>query len=126
MPDLSCIKCALPHKPQQVMIALGIFLSPSLAQAHGEEVIMAPVGQGIALWLIFLFAKKIKIEGIRKIILLIISIGVAAAIWVVPGNYFPVSLRYTGWGNFICGFAPPFVVGVITGTILKILTRVQN
>lgn len=113
------IKNCFPNKLLEIFTLLGMFLSPSLAYAHGEQVILFPIGQGFAIWFIFFLAGKIIIEDKRRKIIKIITIAIAASIWIIPGIYVPGSLKYSGWGNFISGFIPPLVVGVASVFLMK-------
>jgi hypothetical protein len=86
-------------------------IMPSCAFAHGEEVLLFPIGTLVAVVTLLLIASLRAARWHIRIVATLFAFVASIPFWFVPGNLFPAALRYTGWGDFIVGFLPSFTTG---------------
>lgn len=97
-------------------------LVPELALAHGEEVLLFPVGTLASVATIVLIAFACRIRWQVRILAGIMAIAASIPFWLAPGSFYPSIFRHTGWGNFVIGYLPPLIVGSF---VLWLLRRQQ-
>lgn len=94
---------------------------PGYAFAHGEQVLLFPLGTLVAVVGILVISSLRTVRWSVRIVASLFTLATSIPFWLVPGNHFPAALRYTGWGNFIVGFLPSFILG--TFALLLLLRR---
>jgi hypothetical protein len=103
-----------------------IAIFPSVAVAHGEEAILFPVGTIIALLALaglaslFIYSRPVAIAAY------FVAIAVSIPFWIIPGDFLPISIRYSGLGNFCIGFIPSFIFGSIVLYIFRRKDRTRH
>jgi hypothetical protein len=91
-------------------IGMGTLVAPLAAHAHGEEALLFPVGQLVALTVAAIAAWRVSSSWLWRSLIFASSAGLAFALWFVPGDVFPSAVRTTGIGNFVLGLVPPVLV----------------
>jgi len=90
------------------------------ALAHGEEVLLLPIGQLLAIpALIFIIRRYAKSRWVTALVATS-AVATGAALWFVPGSFFPSWLRHTGTGNFLLGVLPPLVIAYVVASINRL------
>ena len=80
-------------------------LLPSVAFAHGEQIIAFPIGMFAALFAVAIAAFVLRLKARQRVILIVAPLLGAPAIFILPGFFF-----YVG-EHFGYGLAPWFVIG---------------
>ncbi len=108
---------------RQLTFMLLVFSAP--AYAHGEEVLLFPIGQIVGLVIILLLTKNQlrSISGAVRWAGWLVALVSCIPLWFVPGNFMPDLLRHTGWGNFISGLFPPLFIG---GVVCYVVWRMKS
>ena len=106
-------------KTRYVAPALMIIATP--VYAHGEEVLILPVGQIVGLLLMFSFTKWFVASTLRiaRWVSLAFTAVLCSTLLFVPTSYFPDDIRYSLWGNYLLGVVPPLMFGVVTGYVMQ-------
>ena len=100
----------LKRKRLLILIILGTLI-PNTALAHGVEVLFLPLGQVVAVVVVVVLLWPLR-QGV-SLFALFFAVGVALALWFIPGSWFLDSLRGPT-GQFFAGFVPPLAgVGLI-------------
>ena len=86
---------------------------PSYAFAHGEQVLLFPLGTLVAIITILLIASLRSVRWPIRIGAILLAFSVSIPFWFIPGNLFPAGIQYSGWGHFIVGFLPSFAFGTL-------------
>ena len=102
----------MPRKPARWSLATLAFV-PGVALAHGEGVLLFPLGTLAALAAILLLAFWRSSRPFVAMAAVLAGLAVSIPFWFVPGTFFPAALRYTGWGYFLVGFLPSFATGAL-------------
>jgi len=109
----------MPNRRATLPLAL-LAIVPRLAFAHGEEVLLFPIGTLVAVAAILLvsFARSAcwRVRALAGVA----AIAASLPFWFVPGNYFPSAMQHTGWGYFVVGLLPSLVAG---GLVLWLFRR---
>lgn len=84
---------------------------PSVAMAHGEEVLLFPIGTLLAVAAILLTAFMQAVRWHVRVAACILAFAASIPFWLIPSDYIPEDMQHTGWGNFIMGFLPSLAVG---------------
>jgi hypothetical protein len=115
----------MPNNRANVQLAFLAFV-PNLAFAHGEDVLLFPLGTLVAVAAILLasFARRAQL-GVR-VFAGAVAIAASIPFWFVPSNVIPPALRYTGWGNFVVGFLPSLAVGCLVLWLFRRRRAVHN
>jgi hypothetical protein len=93
-----------------MILGVGILVAPLTAQAHGEEVLLFPLGQLAALVVTSIVAWRASSSWLWRSLIFASSASLAFALWFVPGDVFPSALGASGIGNFMLGLVPPVLV----------------
>jgi hypothetical protein len=83
---------------------------PALAYAHGQEVLLFPLGTLFSVAFSQLVVRYFSIKAGPRFLGIALAVGSVLPLWFLPGSSFPEFLRYSDWGNFLMGAAPPLVV----------------
>jgi len=108
-----------------VQLALLAFV-PNLALAHGENVLLFPVGTLAAVAAILLASFARRARWTVRVFAGAMAFAASIPLWFVPSNFFPSALRYTGWGNFVVGFLPSLIIGGLALWLLRRRGPVHN
>jgi hypothetical protein len=88
--------------------AAAALLLPSVAHAHGEQILLVPAGQLISLVAVCVFAAR-KISGNRVAFLAVIAAALASVgFWLIPHPAL-LWLSYSDTGIFLVGLLPPLL-----------------
>jgi hypothetical protein len=103
-------------------IVLLSVLFPSVACAHGDQVLALPVAQLGVLVILSIVAFVLKMRSVGRTLFFILPISVMVATWVVPGSVFaPIEQRYGyGYGPVLfLGAIPPLIVATAVFGIFR-------
>ena len=100
------------------LVATILLLSPRLALAHGEELLLLPLGQFISLVVAVIMSLRIaRLSLVGMSVVLATALGVAFATWMLPPNMYKVlfgdSLPGSGSRFLLIGLIPGALAGVV-------------
>lgn len=104
---------------------LAFSLLPTVAFAHGEQVLALPIGQGAALLVIFVAAFLLRISAKQRAIFILVPVLTAPVIWFLPGIGGLVGRNF-GYGAtpwFVIGVGGPMFVAGFVFVVLRILSK---
>lgn len=99
---------------------------PVLALAHGEEVLLFPVGTLLALVVLFVICHLLSSRWPVRLLTISLAFVVSLPFWYLPGDALPNVARYSGWGNFAVGFVPSLLVGALVIWLFHRLLRTRD
>ena len=93
-------------------LVLFFILLPTVAFAHGQEVLGLPIGQIVSLTAVLAAAFLIRLRPRRKAVLFFPALGVPFLTWVVPnfGDFILHLFGDRGTAYFMLGVIPPLFV----------------
>ena len=86
-------------------------LIPGHAFAHGQEMLLFPIGTLIAVAAVFALAASSKARWPVKLCAVLLALAATLPFWFLSQEDLPAVMAYTGWGNFVFGFVPSIAVG---------------
>ena len=93
-----------------VIGSLPFGLTPSLAMAHGQEVVFMPIGQLIAVIAVAVLLWRLPFHGIAiRVLSATCVVGVTLPFWFATVAWFPTFL-WSPMGFFLIGLVPSVVV----------------
>jgi hypothetical protein len=98
-------------------------LAPSVAIAHGQEVVFMPVGQFVALVVVGILLWRLPFRGVAiRVMAVLCVLGVTLPLWYVSVSWFPGFLR-NATGFFLIGLVPSVVVALVAFFVQSCLIR---
>jgi hypothetical protein len=75
----------------QICLCLIFLASAAPAYAHGEDVLLLPIGEMFALIVLVLFSlsELSALSALSRWLIVFVAILVCVPAWLVPGNYLP-------------------------------------
>ena len=99
----------LSFRTRAAALCLSMLLLASPALAHGEEILLVPIGQLVslvALTVVVFVVRSISLP--RRILGLILALVVCISVWCGLGDFFfPPVFGSSTWGLFLSGLLPP-------------------
>jgi len=89
------------------------------ALAHGEQVILFPVGTVLAVAVLLLLARVWASKWPARLAACTFALAAAIPPWVMPGDELPAQIQRTGWGYFLLGFAPSMLIGAAALRVVR-------
>ena len=92
-----------------VHVPFWLMLTPSVCLAHGEQVLLLPVGQIGALIAVVVLAFLLKMTVAWRVAFVAAALGIGVSSWFIPNLYF-VFLDWfgtSGWPWFMFGLLAP-------------------
>ena len=90
------------------------------AFAHGEQVLLFPVGQLAGLVLVGVLATKLLSERLTWLIPMVVGITVGIAMWYLPGPANRMPFWGTAVGFFIWGLGPVLGAGLAAALVCRL------
>ncbi len=108
----------------QICLWLIFLASAAPAYAHGEDVLLLPIGEMFALIVLVLFSLLAlsAYSALFRWLNVFVAIVVSVPVCFVPGNYLPGGY----WGNFLTGLLPPLLAGGLVSLITWCKVRRQT
>jgi hypothetical protein len=98
-------------------------LAPSVAFAHGQEVVFMPAGQFVALVVVGILLWRLPFRGVAiRVMAVLCVLGVTLPLWYVSVSWFPVFLRNAS-GFFLIGLVPSVVVALVIFFVQRCLIK---
>lgn len=99
--------------------SIGLAAIPDVALAHGEEVLLFPLGTLVAIAVIAVVALALRIHWHVRVLAGLAAVAASFPLWFVPGRLLPAPLRYTDAGIFATGFLPSLIVAAVVVWLLR-------
>jgi len=96
------------------ILATGALL-PSVAHAHGEQILLLPLGQLITLVAVGYIAIRKIVGGAAALLTFSAALLVAVATWALPGS----SLALTDTEIFLLGLLPPMAAAILVAVAFR-------
>lgn len=97
-------------------------LLPSVAFAHGQQVLGLPVGQMAAMLVVILVVLLLRIAWSQRAVAVLSALGSAIVTWFIPTwDFMGMNFGYGMIPWFVLGIAPPLFVG--TGVCILFVLR---
>jgi hypothetical protein len=108
----------------QICLCLIFLASAAPAYAHGEDVLLLPIGEIFALTVLALFSFRTlsALSALSRWLIVFVAILVCVPAWLVPGSHLPAG----NWGNFLGGLLPPLLAGGLVSLIAWCKVRRQT
>jgi hypothetical protein len=92
---------------------------PLVASAHSEEVFLLPIGQFVALLVIWVLAWKVAVVSATwRIIAIVVALAIIGGTWFTSGPHLQMSFEAKAAIYFLLGFVPP--VAFFAGALIVI------
>ena len=96
----------------QLSTAVLLAALPTIAHAHGEQVLLVPFGQLVALVPAAAIAWHLTSSSMARTVVLVSAPLVPVVLWFLPNHYFPWWSLATDIGSFLTGFIASTVVAL--------------
>ena len=96
---------------------------PTMAHAHGEQVLLVPFGQLVALVPAAVIAWRLTSSSIARTVVLVSAPLVPIILWFLPNYYFPWWMLATDIGSFLTGFIASTVVALVVAVSWRMFSR---
>ena len=80
------------------------------AAAHGEEIVLMPAGNLVALAVVFVVALRVKDHWAWRALAVILAVLVALPPYFATNEYVPYWVAFSGVAWFVVGLAPPLAL----------------
>lgn len=109
----------VPNKNQRLFF-LSTLGFPMPALAHGESVLLLPIGQAAALVFVALVLAVVgRLIGYSTAVsAFLCALVVSVLVWFLPGSVFSPVAK-SDWVIFAAGFVPPMIVAAVVAVLAR-------